>query len=99
MFSRQVLLVKPVPGLVQDAEERFAEKLRVVASQDAGIAGPDAGAKRVRRRIEPTGIEVEAQGDSGPLAEDFLPFNWKFAVQDVSPRRLAGLGNSVNERH
>ena len=60
--GRQALLVDAVAGFVQDAEERLVEEARVVARGDAAVAGADAAAKRVRRHVEPAGVEVEADG-------------------------------------
>ena len=89
------LLVDPVAGLVQDAEERLVEELRVVAGCDAAVAGADAGAERVRGDVEPAGLEVEADarprprgrtpagrrpGTRAPGSRRGLRFDWPMAA-------------------
>ena len=66
VLGGQALVVEAVAGLVEDAEERVAEVLLVVAGGDAGVAGADAGAERVDGDVEPAGVEVEADGARRP---------------------------------
>ncbi len=59
-LDRQSLLVEPVSRFVQDAEQTGSEVGALTAPGEAHVAGIEAGAERMRREIEPTAIEVEA---------------------------------------
>src|SRR5262249_32302627 len=72
-------------------EEALVEAARVVARGDAAVAGAEAAAERVRRRVEPAGGEVEADRRRRGLAEDPLPFDRVLALQDRA-RGLAPRG-------
>ena len=58
---RQVLLIKPMPRLVQHAHEGGEELVRPVARGHAHVGGNPA-AERVMRNVEPAMMEVEADG-------------------------------------
>src|SRR5262249_3249757 len=93
------LLVDAVAGLVKDAEERLVEMASVVARGDAAITGTDAAAKRMRRHIEPAGVEVEADGGGGFAAETLLLLDRILARKHVAGRFSAGRGNGGDKRH
>ena len=65
VLGGQALVVEAVAGLVQDAEERVAEVVLVVARGHAHVAGAEAGAERVDADVEPAGVEVEADRRGG----------------------------------
>src|SRR5437660_9626380 len=98
MLGRQRLRVDAVAGLVQDAEERLVEESRVVPRRDAAVAGADAGAERVSRRVEPARFEIETDsGRRGP-AKRLLPVRWEFAGEDVPLRRAPRGHDPLDER-
>ena len=59
-LARQALLVEAVAGLVQHREEAGEEVVLALARRQAHVAGREAGGERVRRLVEPPGLEVEA---------------------------------------
>src|SRR5262245_15231292 len=81
LLGRQVLVVEAVSGFVQHAEECLVEVPGVIARGDPTIAWPMAGAERVRRRVEPAGVEIETDRRRGRLGEHCLTVHRKFAVQ------------------
>src|SRR3954469_2169512 len=83
-FGGQILLVEAVAGLVEDPEKRFVEEARVVPGGNPAIAGADAGAERVRRRIQAAGVEVETGGRRGRAGELLLAGDRELAVQKVA---------------
>src|SRR5688572_24895249 len=62
MLSLQPLVVESVTRLVKHAVERLREIALIVARGQARVARPEAGAKRVRRGVDASGIEVKADG-------------------------------------
>src|SRR5262249_28759991 len=98
VLGDQPLLVDAVAGFVQDPEERLVQMVRVEARRDAAIAGADAAAERVRRNVEPAGVEVEADGLGGRLAERLLLLDGVLALKDVAARLAAGCDERRDQR-
>ena len=65
---------------MQDAEKRLVEEMRVEARGDPAVARTEAGAERVRGRVQPAGVEIEADRGRRRLREHLLPVHWEFAV-------------------
>src|SRR5690606_28270010 len=64
----QPLFVKPMARFVQRAEKRIAELVRIVPSGQAAIPRPEARTKWMGGRIEPTALEIKADGGRGGFA-------------------------------
>src|SRR5690348_3633200 len=82
----EALFVEAVADFMQDAEERVAKLVRLVARGEPAVARPDAGAERMGRGVEPPALEVEADGRGHRLAEYFLALDRITPAQDRNIR-------------
>src|SRR5262249_4962424 len=98
-LHRQALLVEPVPGLVQDAEERRTEVVLVPAPGQAHVARAEPAAERVLRRVDPPAGKVEAEALRRLAREGELAFDREIAACRGGIGRAAGVGRGAYERH
>lgn len=71
----QPLFIQTVAGLVEHAEERRGEIRLHVARRQPHVPRPESGAKRMRRGVDATGVEIEADRRSYPRVEILLRGN------------------------
>ena len=93
------LLVEPVACLMEDAKKGIGEIPRVVAGGDPTIVGTNLGAKRMRRDIEPTALEIESKLRGHHLSENPLPLSWVVALQHADVGPAGSCRNRLNQRH
>src|SRR5262245_12092725 len=91
------LIVDAVACFMQDAEEALVEMLRMIAGGNPAIARSDASAKRMGGDIEPAGAEVEADGRSRRLPENFLACHWIISFEDAFGSFLARGGDGSHQ--
>src|SRR5579875_4074054 len=99
MLGGQSLFVNAVAGFMEDAEERFAEMVRIIARGDAAIAGTDAAAKGMRGHVESAGVEVEADSSGSFPADTLLLFYGIRALEPITVRFAAGSNDGGDQRH
>ena len=96
--AREALLVEAVARLVQDGEESREEVVLVLARRQAHVAGREARRERMRRLVEPAGLEVEADRGGQARADGALHLRGIGAVHE----RVVGPGprrDRLRERH
>src|SRR5687767_1271038 len=64
MLGIEPLLIKAVPQLVQQAEERFGEVVLPVTRGDPRIARADGAEEGVRCGVQSPSVEIKAEGRS-----------------------------------
>ena len=69
--------------LVEGAEEALVEVARVVARGEPAVAGADPATEGVGGLVQPAGVEVEADGRRGALAEEALAVDGVVTLQDL----------------
>src|SRR5262249_41297073 len=75
------------------------EESWVVPARQPAIPRPDAAAEGVRRVVQPSRLEVEADGRRRAFAEEALAIDGKLAAQEVAFRLTTGGGDGGDERH
>ena len=88
--------VEPVARLVQRRPDRL-EVVRPVARREADVAVRERGAERVRGRVEPPGVALEAERGDDALGERALRVGREVALEE---RRvdLGGRGDDLGQR-
>ena len=99
VLHRKPLLVEPVAGLVQDAEEGGVEKVRVEMGGDAAVVRAQRGAERMGCHVQPPAVEVEADGTARLAAEGILGGDRKVAGQNRGVRPSRAMANGRHQRH
>lgn len=94
----EALFVDAVAGFVEDAEKALVEFAEGVTRGQSTIAGAHAAAEGMRRDIEPTGGEIEADGGGGALAEEMLAVEDEFARQQILSRFFRRSDDRAHER-
>src|SRR5690242_14222104 len=84
---------------MQDAVETLAEIMDVESGGDPTVAGADARTGRVGGGVEPSALEVEAEGDGDGLAKDPLAFDRVFAVEEGPARPFRAGADRRGERN
>ena len=95
----QSLIVNAVPRFVQHAEKRAGKMPLVVTGSNAAIVRPQAGAKRMRRHVEPAALKIEPQSPGDFLGERFLRSPRKSAFKNLSLRPPFARANIRHQRH
>ena len=86
---------------MENAKERFVEKMGIVTSQDTAIVRTERRAKWVRRRIESTPREIKADLARNHLPKKLLPVDGIVSFQNFPIRltlRSLNFGHEQNER-
>ena len=95
----QALLVDAVAGFVQDAEERLAEMLRVVARCDPAVVRAKGHAEGMDRHVQPAPAEVEPDPAGGLASQRRRPSTeYRRARIEASGRRRA-CADGRHQRH
>src|SRR5258706_8084033 len=86
ILRRQPLIVKPMPRLVEDAEERVAEILFVIARGHARVARTDPRAKRMGGNVQSTRGEIKTHRGGGVARQLRLRIGGVMTFHALPPR-------------
>src|ERR1051326_6489300 len=97
-IGAQALVVNAVAGLMQNAKERAAEVMLVVARGDAAIVRAMAGAKWMGRCVAASAVKIEAEARSHVFGEAFLGIDRIAGLEDFDFGMAAGRLDFGDER-
>src|SRR5262249_45216385 len=94
----QPLIIDSVACFVQCPEEGVVKVVGMESRGDPAIPRPNDAAKRMRRHIESAGLELEADGLGGRLADSLLLLDGKVPAEYVARSALTG-NDGLHQRH
>ena len=99
MLGFQPLVVQAMAALVQNAEERIAEIILVIARGHAAIAGAQAGAERMHRHIQSSRFKIESNLRRRLAGQFLLKLRRIFSLQNFHRRLAAARGDLADQLH